>query len=75
MTYEYFKKNNDISKRTNPAVGRVSHVNFKRNTCTLVYEDNISEVPIKELVDEIVLDGMGSISNPSILKNWKGWTT
>ena len=72
-TYEQFKKANDDSKSSFEHLGRVSNVDFKKNTCTLTFMDNSTNMPISVLVTDIHLNGMGAISNPSALKGWSGF--
>ena len=73
MTYEYFKKMNDESKCYFPDLGKIIGVDNKTNSCILDFCGNQTKISIEELVNEIVRDGMGAISNPSALKAWKGW--
>lgn len=76
MLYSEFKKQNDISKDYFPQLGKVSNVNFQADTCTLAFADCVTDnIPIQVVVDDIVLNGMGAISNPSILKYWRGFDT
>lgn len=74
MTYKQFKKSNDESKGAFPVLGRVLSTNMKAGTCVFIYEGNITrDLPIKTLVNNIVYDGMGAISNPSALASWGGF--
>lgn len=74
MTYEYFKQMNNMSKGMVDVKGKVIDVDFKTNTCKLVV-DGISngKMTIQSLIENIVYDGMCAITNPSVLKNWKGF--
>ena len=73
-TYEQFKRINDESKSSFEHLGRVSNVDFKKNTCTLTFMGNSTpDMPISVVVTDIHLNGMGAISNPSALKGWNGF--
>lgn len=73
MTYEYFKKNNDISKSYFPSLGRLESVDFKNNTCVMNIDGNSTKMYIHDLVNDIINNGMGALSNPSKLKGWSGF--
>lgn len=74
MTYREFKKHNDTSKLCNDVtVGRVTDVNLISETCRLTVESHSSVISIAQLVEDIVYNGMGVISNPSILQRWRGF--
>lgn len=72
MTYEYFKNNNNLSKQLGvKPVGKILAV--QGDMCRLAVFDNESNIDIMRLVEDIVHNGLGCISNPSALQNWKGW--
>lgn len=74
MTYEYFKNQNNMSKNIGvQPIGKIESVDNIENTCVLLVEDNRSIVPIQHIINDIVRDGIGCLSNPSKLKRWKGW--
>ena len=74
ITYAEFKRHNDTSKKLpNTVVGRVTDVNLISETCKLTVGNNVSLVDISTLVHNIVYDGLGAISNPSLLKRWSGF--
>lgn len=73
MTYEYFKKNNDISKGYFSSLCKVESVDLKKGTCMMNFEGNRTRVNIKDLVDDVIYNGMGALSNPSKLKGWSGF--
>ena len=74
MTYEQFKRINDESKQYFVALGRLSNINLRAETCTLSTAGNVTNnVPIKSLVEDITNNGMGAIVNPSLIKNWRGF--
>lgn len=75
MTYREFKRHNDTSKvMSNMTVGRVTNVNLITETCELNVGDRKSIISIGQLVRDIVYDGMGAISNPSLLQRWRGFS-
>lgn len=75
MTYKEFKRHNDTSRAMfNMTVGRITDVNLTTETCKLTVEDRTTVINIGQLVNEIVYDGMGVISNPSLLQRWKGFS-
>lgn len=75
MTYREFKAHNDASKKlSNVTVGRVTDVNLMSETCKLTVNDNSSIIYIGTLVNNIVYDGLGAISNPSLLQRWSGFS-
>lgn len=73
MTYEYFKKNNDTSKVFFQTLGRIESVNFRNNTCVMNFDGNKTKMYINDLVNDIINNGMGALSNPSKLKGWCGF--
>lgn len=74
MTYREFKKHNDTSKLCKDIpIGRVTDVNLISETCRLTVESHSSVIPIAQLVEDIVYNEMGVISNPSILQRWRGF--
>lgn len=74
MTYEYFKKNNDISKKFFPSLMKILEVNFEFGICTVSFDGNVtSGLPIGNLVEDVIYNEMGALSNPSKIKNWKGF--
>lgn len=74
MTYDYFKQMNNMSKGMVAVKGKVIDVDFKTNTCKLVVDGKSNgKMAIPNLIENIVYDGMGAITNPSALKNWKGF--
>lgn len=73
MTYEYFKKNNDISKSYFPTLGRIERVEFRSNTCILNIEGLRTKIYISDLVNDIIYNGMGAVVNPSRLRGWSGF--
>lgn len=74
MIYEYFKKNNDISKSYFPSLMKIIDVNFESGFCTVSFEGNITpNMPIQAIVNDVIYNEMGALSNPSKLKNWKGF--
>ena len=75
ITYEQFKEMNDNSKQFFDVLGTISDVSLKDGYCVLDYLDNSTRLPILQVVLDIYRDGMGAITNPSALKNWKGWNT
>lgn len=73
MTYEQFKKLNDKIKQSsnNSIFSNVLHidsVDFETNTCILQGK----KCKISNLIDAIG-SAQGCVTNPSILKNWKGF--
>ena len=72
LTYQQFanacKQNKQLGVKP---VGRVLYM--RKNICALSVDGNNSYIDISELVAEVVLDGTGTISNPSALKKWTGW--
>ncbi len=77
MTYEIFKNNNNTSKRLKAydVIGKLTDVDFEKDTCTLTVEDNVTpNLPILHIVQDVAINDMGVLSNPSILKRWKGFT-
>lgn len=74
MTYSHFAKENNVSKKFNKVIGRVTNVNLVANTCTLTVDGRVTnELPIETVVNDIVYNGFGAITNPSILKRWRGF--
>lgn len=74
MTYNDFKRFNDRSKCCFNSLGRISNVNVKDNTCTLTFEDRVTHnISIHTIVEDIVYNDMGAVSNPSALRKWKGF--
>lgn len=74
MTYKQFAEENNVSKKFNNSIGRVTNVDLVKNTCTLSIENRATDkVPIETVVRNIVYDGLGAITNPSILKRWSGF--
>ena len=73
LTYVKFKQSNDMSKKMGCTCGHIDSVNYKNGTCVLRVEDNRTQLPISQLVADIVVNGMGCVSNPSALKDWKEW--
>lgn len=73
MTYEYFMKQNKISKGFFPTLMRILEVDLKNNRCKVDFEGNISDVAISEIVEDVIYNEMGAISNPSKLKGWQGF--
>jgi len=75
MTYNHFKRNNNIAKGYFDSLGRLSNVNLKDNTCTLTFEDRVTNnVPIHTFIEDIMYNAMGAVSNPSALRRWKGFS-
>lgn len=73
-TYEQFKRVNDESKSYFDIKSRVSDVDLVNETCTLTTGDRVTrDIPISVVVTDVYLNCMGVISNPSALKNWKGF--
>ena len=54
-------------------VGTLDAVNLKKNTCILRVDDNETELPIGTIVQNVLFDGMGVVTNPSLLRKWRGW--
>lgn len=74
MLYEDFKRQNDSSKKFFSHLGKLEDVNLSDNTCTLVFLDNITRnLSIQDIVNDIIYNGMGAVSNPSALRGWKGF--
>lgn len=74
MLYEDFKRQNDSSKQFFSCLGRIEDVSLKNNTCTLIFADNVTKnLYIQDVVNDIIYNGMGAVSNPSALKGWKGF--
>ena len=59
----------------NETRGTIEEVNLKQNTCVLRVEDNKTLVPIETVVRDVLYNGMGIVTNPSVLRKWKGWKT
>ena len=75
ITYEQFKTGNDEAKKYFTVLGSIVDTNMREGTCTFEYDGNVSyNVPIENIVSNILFDGMGAIKNPSKLKEWKGFT-
>lgn len=74
MTYKYFQEQNNIAKRMGVKSGRVIYSSSNPNVCKLQFEDNESLIEVTQLVQDIVYNGMGCITNPSALKNWPGFS-
>lgn len=78
-TYSQFKQSNDRAKKMlkGEVLGKILSVQNLRNAdaaiCNFQYYDNISVVPVKQIVTEVYFDGMGLLSNPSAIKEWAGW--
>ena len=73
-TYEQFRRVNDDSKSYFEVKSRISDVNLVNETCTLTTGDSVTRnMPISVVVTDIYLNGMGVVSNPSALKNWRGF--
>lgn len=73
LTYSRFKNLNDTSKRMGVTCGHIDCVDLKNNICVLNVEGNKTSLDINQLVADIAVNGMGCVSNPSVLKNWKEW--
>ena len=82
VTYREFKEINDRIKplNTNGKVTGISKdfpmgkvVAVKGDMCQLAVYDNVSTITIQQLVEDILYNEMGCISNPSSIRNWKGW--
>lgn len=73
MTYEYFITQNKMSKGFFPHLMRIVEVDFKNNTCKVNFEGNISVVSINSVVEDVIYNGMGALSNPSKFKGWSGF--
>lgn len=75
MTYNHFKRNNNIAKSHFDSLGRLSNVNLKDNTCTLTFEDRVTNnIPIQTIIEDIMYNAMGAVSNPSALRKWEGFS-
>lgn len=73
MTYAYFERINNESKGYFDTLMTIKSMSNKKGTCIVDFEGRESEVSIEEIVSNVVSDGMGAVSNPSKLKNWKGF--
>ena len=72
ITYGKFKEiNNAVKMNDSNRMGKVLAV--RGDVCRIEVSDNISDIYVQQLIEDIVYNGTGCISNPSILKNWKGW--
>ena len=70
-TYENFVKVSHSYGKD--ACGRILGVDYKAESVTFKFQDNVSEVSINTLVENVINDGFGGITNPSLLKDWSGW--
>ena len=73
LTYDEFKRINDQSKKMGVTCGHIDNVDLKAETCVLAVFDNRTPISIQNLVADITVNGMGCVSNPSAIKEWKGW--
>lgn len=78
-TYEQFKQSNDRAKKMlkGEILGKILSVQNIRcadaATCRFQYYDNISIVPVKQIVMDVYFNDMGLLANPSAIKTWSGW--
>jgi hypothetical protein len=70
-TYENFVKVSHSYDKN--ACGRILGVDYKTGSVTFKFQDNVSKVSINTLVENVINDGFGGITNPSLLKDWSGW--
>lgn len=70
MTYDEFKIINDKNKELRPdLVGRIIDLDIRNRRCIFSFSNKVKNVDIDSLVKNI-LEGKGSISNPSKLYNF-----
>ena len=62
-----------LDKDGTASVGKILSVDKKTDTCILEVHGRKTKLSILQLVTEIYRDGMGAITNPSILKDWHGF--
>ncbi|MBR1454841.1 MAG: hypothetical protein IJ593_09420 [Lachnospiraceae bacterium] len=73
LDYDKFKSINDDSKKCFSGAAKIGMVDLKNGVLELTYMGNTSTMAIDTLVRNIVLDGLGVVSNPSALRNWTGF--
>ena len=70
MTYNEFKSINDRNKILRPdLIGRIDSLDIKNRRCVFIFNNSIKNIDIDSLVKNII-EGRGSISNPSKLSNF-----
>ena len=72
MTYQEFERicKQDIRIGVTP-IGTLSEV--KDDTCVLQVEDRRTLLLISDVVDDVCLNGMGTVANPEALQGWSGF--
>ena len=72
MTYQEFKRicEQDIRMGVTP-IGTLSEV--KDDRCILQVEDRKTLLLIRDVVDDVCLNGMGTVANPEALQGWSGF--
>ena len=72
MTYQEFKRTceRDIRMGVTP-IGTLSEV--KDDMCVLQVEDRKTLLLIRDVVDDVCFNGMGTVANPEALQGWSGF--
>ena len=79
MSYNEFKDINDSNKKefktsASSNIGRILYVNLNTGGCVVeLYNGGNIRIAVTGLI-RMVLDKKGALTNPSKLKNWKGWS-
>ena len=72
MTYREFKRVCDLDKLMGVTpIGTISAV--KDDMCVLQVEDRESLLLIKDVINDVCFNGMGTVANPEALQGWQGF--